>query len=191
MELNVKTFGEWLSDWKEYITNSELPAWESIPDLGLYMEQVVTYLRDVIGLSHVGHDGTEIVTASAINNYVRKKLMPAPVKKRYYRVHLAYLLVLCTLKQSLTISEICKLFPRGVEDEELRTFYSAFAVQHAQAAKYFTRRLEHDGNLVLKSDPGDSPYDRTSQFILDMAIISSFAKLISEKLIDYKSKENQ
>ena len=189
MEFNDKTLTEWLSQWREIVVDYKLPDWESIPDLGLYMEQVVTYLRDRLSYAKVGTDGAEIITASAINNYVRKKLMPAPIKKRYYRVHIAYLLVLCTLKQSLTISEICKLFPKEVADEDLKVFYSAFAQQHVQAAEYFIKRLERDGNIVLRADRSDSPYDRMSEFILDMAILSSFAKLISEKLIDCRNIE--
>ena len=189
MELNEKTLEEWLPRWKEYVADYRLPVWEHIPDLGLYMEQVVTYVRDRIGYDKMGPDGTEVVTASAINNYVRKKLMPAPVKKRYYRVHIAYLLVLCTLKQSLTISDICKLFPKDVAEEDLKASYTAFAEQHARAAGYFTRRLEEDGNLALRNDPGDAPFDSMSEFILDMAILSSFAKLVSEKLIEYNCKE--
>ena len=191
MELNEKTLEEWLPYWEEYVANYRLPAWETIPDLGLYMEQVVTYIRDKIGYAKVSSDGSDVVTASAINNYVRKKLMPAPVKKRYYRVHIAYLLVLCTLKQSLTISDICKMFPKDIAEEDLRASYTAFAEQHARAAEYFIRRLEEDGNLALRNDPENSPYDRMSEFILDMAILSSFAKLVSEKLIEYNSKEEE
>lgn len=191
MEFNEKTLEEWLPYWKEYVSNYRLPDWESIPDFGLYMEQVVTYIRDKIGYAKVGPDGAEIITASAINNYVRKKLMPAPVKKRYYRVHIAYLLILCILKQSLNISEICKLFPNEVADEDLRVFYTAFSDQHAKAADYFIRRLEDDGNRVLHSDLSETPYDRMSRFILDMAILSSFAKLISEKLIEYNSTDKE
>ena len=149
----------------------------------------MTYVRDQIGYAKSDSEGAEVITASAINNYVRKKLMPAPVKKRYYRTHIAYLLVLCTLKQSLTISEIFKLFPKDVSGDDLRIFYAAFVNQHEQASEYFTRRLERDGSLFLRSERSDSPYDRVSEFILDMATISSFTKLISEKLIEYKSKQ--
>jgi hypothetical protein len=189
MDFDDKKLEELLPQWKENVADHRLPSWENIPNLGLYMEQVVTYIRDQIGYTNVGPEGTDIITASAINNYVRKKLMPAPVKKRYYRKHIAYLLVLCTLKQSLTISEIYKLFPDEVADEDLRIFYSAFANQHVLASQYFMRRLEHDGNRFLKIDQGDTPYDRISEFILDMALISSFAKLVSAKLIEYKSTE--
>ncbi len=189
MELNEKTLEEWLPYWKDYVSNYRLPDWESIPDFGLYMEQVVTYIREKIGYAKVGDEGSEVITSSAINNYVRKKLMPAPVKKRYYRVHIAYLLILCILKQSLTISEICQMFPNEVKDEDLKVFYTAFANQHIQAAEYFIKRMEADRDIFLNNDPDNSPYDQMSQFILDMAILSSFAKLISEKLIDYTSKE--
>ena len=34
-----------LRRWDRYLNRYHLPAWEEIPDIGLYMEQVVTLLR--------------------------------------------------------------------------------------------------------------------------------------------------
>ena len=87
-----------LRRWETYLNNYRLPAWEQIPDLGLYMEQVIALLRQYLDYLPPELKDEEFITAAAINNYVRTKIMPEPVKKRYYRIHIAYLLVICTLK---------------------------------------------------------------------------------------------
>lgn len=46
----------------------------------------------------------QIITAAAINNYVRTKVMPGPNKKKYYRIHIAYLIIICSLKQNLSLA---------------------------------------------------------------------------------------
>ena len=37
-----------LRRWERYLDRFRLPAWEEIPDIGLYMEQVVTLLREYL-----------------------------------------------------------------------------------------------------------------------------------------------
>ena len=34
-----------LRRWEKYLNNYRLPMWEDIPDIGLYMEQIVTLLK--------------------------------------------------------------------------------------------------------------------------------------------------
>ena len=101
-----------LQRWDQYITDYHLPQWESIPDFGLYMDQVVLLLERYLSfIPPVNEEKERIVTASAINNYVRLKLMPAPVKRKYYRVHICYLIMILTLKQSIGISQVQKIIP--------------------------------------------------------------------------------
>ena len=67
-----------------------LPTWEELPDLALYMDQVVAPGGAVCEPAAPLRAKRATLTASAVNNYVRVKLIPPPVKKRYSRVHLAY-----------------------------------------------------------------------------------------------------
>ena len=50
--------------------------WEQIPDLGLYMDQVVTFIGRVYAPLY-GEDVRRYLTPSMINNYVKAKLIPA------------------------------------------------------------------------------------------------------------------
>ncbi|WP_165005352.1 MULTISPECIES: DUF1836 domain-containing protein [unclassified Enterococcus] len=94
-----------LVEWGEELETFRLPHWEDLPDLDLYMDQVRTlvdrYLSPVIQ-----GDKHPLLTSSMVNNYVKLGLIPAPIKKRYNKEHVAFLIAITTLKQVLTIPEI-------------------------------------------------------------------------------------
>lgn len=96
-----------LRRWEKHLMRFRLPEWDEIPDFGLYMEQTVDLLRKYLDYLPPELKNEEVVTSSAINNYVRRGIMPGPIKKKYYRPHIACLLMICTLKQSLNMSMRC------------------------------------------------------------------------------------
>ena len=120
-----------LRRWDHYLDRFHLPAWSEIPDIGLYMEQVVVLLKQYLDYLPPELKEEQFITAATINNYVRTKVMPEPKKKRYYRVHIAYLILILTLKQSLSISLIQKLIPMGLSEEEVRETYEKFVSDFA------------------------------------------------------------
>lgn len=184
MEINRKTADTWISYWENYIGNYALPTWEQIPDFGLYMEQVITFLKNCLNYMERSSDDDSVFTASAINNYVRKKLMPQPVKKRYYRTHLAYLIILCALKQSLSIAEIQSMIPIEAGEEELKKFYTEFTMQHKRAAGYFIERVRSLKDMIVHDkDLHDIFKDNATEIVVDVALITSFAKVVLDKLI--------
>ncbi len=179
-----------LRRWETYLNNYRLPSWEQIPDLGLYMEQVIALLRQYLDYLPPELKEEEFITAAAINNYVRTKIMPEPVKKRYYRVHIAYLLVICTLKQGLSIALIQKLLPTGLPEEELRAFYDSYAQRHALAAAFFVEQVRGVAGPIL--DHRDAtPFStaRTEELIVSSAIIGGFSRLLAEKLMLLADKD--
>ena len=115
---------------------------ESLPELELYMDQVVVLVGRYLSFPPQAEGDDKLITASIVNNYVRMKIMPAPVKKKYSRVHLAYLLVICSLKQCLSIASIQKLMPVGLEEDEVRRFYTHFTQQYAGVTGMFARYVE-------------------------------------------------
>ena len=177
-----------LRRWEKFLDDYRLPKWEDIPDFGLYMEQVVIYLKKELKYLDKGPDSDDIITAPAINNYVRKKFMPQPIKKRYYRTHLAYLLILCALKPSLSISEIQTLLPMDTGEEDLHIFYDAFRQQHKRSADIFLKRIERLKKLVVRNEfLGNAFKDPATELIVDVALISSFTKILSDKLFLFEN----
>ena len=172
-----------LRRWERYLDRFRLPAWEEIPDIGLYMEQVVTLLREYLDYLPPELKEEEAVTAAAINNYVRTRVMPGPQKKRYYRVHLAYLIVICTLKQGLSISLVQKLLPVGLPPEEVRRIYSQYAERHRVTAQYFTQQVYAAAALFLDLEPESAlTTDRVEELIASAAL-GGFSRLLAEKLL--------
>lgn len=93
-------------------TMMRLPRWEDLPDFGLYMDQVVVLIeRALDGMLPEGE-----ITKSMVNNYVKVKLIPRPMGKKYEREHLAMLLMICILKQSLTMEEIASILTMLCKD---------------------------------------------------------------------------
>ena len=109
-----------LRRWEKFLAAYRLPEWDAIPDFGLYMEQVVQLLKQYLDYLPPELRQTEPITAAAINNYVRTKLLPEPRKKRYYRIHIAYLIMICTLKQSLRLSMLSTLLPGDLAEEDVK-----------------------------------------------------------------------
>ena len=114
-----------LRRWEKYLNDYRLPDWESIPDFGLYMEQVLALLTEYLDYLPPEIKEERFITAATINNYVRNKFMPEPRKKKYYRVHIVYLIMICTLKQSLSIATLQKMIPVGISEAEVKEIYDA------------------------------------------------------------------
>ena len=89
MTYNKELIAGKLRRWEQYLNDYRLPAWGEIPDIGLYMDQVVTLLSGYLDYMPPELKEEQVITPAAINNYVRKKIMPAPVKQKYYRGHIA------------------------------------------------------------------------------------------------------
>ena len=125
MHCDYELLAHKLQRWNNYITNYHLPEWDAIPDFGLYMDQVIVLLEGYLSFIPTGSAGKDskdqqIVTSSTINNYVRLRIMPAPVKRKYFRVHIAYLIMILTMKQSISISDVQKIMPEGADIPSVR-----------------------------------------------------------------------
>ena len=71
-----------LRRWEGYLNRFRLPRWDDIPDFGLYREQVIVLLKKYLDYLPPELKEEQIITAAAINNYVRTKVMPGPDKKK-------------------------------------------------------------------------------------------------------------
>ena len=89
----------------EDLLNYHLPRFNELPEIELYIDQVICVLQKNLAIFAKNED-TPTITPSMINNYVKQDVMKAPVKKKYDRKHIAYLFVICILKRSMSILEI-------------------------------------------------------------------------------------
>ena len=90
------------NEMAEDILNMALPQWELLPDIGLYMDQVITLMDRTFSPALPKGE----MTKSMVNNYVKVGMIPRPVGKKYDREHLAMLLMICVFKQALSMESI-------------------------------------------------------------------------------------
>lgn len=174
-----------LRRWSHYLQHYRLPTWEQIPTLGLYMDQVLTLLSRYLPFLPKKEKEEQIITTSAINNYVRMKLMPAPEKKKYNRIHIAYLIMICALKQSLTMSEIQKILPNGLTEDEVKKTYEAFVDQYTDSARVFVSMVESMAAQLLAAESADAA--DVNSFVLSTAVMTNFSRLLTTKLLDLQN----
>ena len=173
-----------LRRWETYLHDYRLPSWEEIPDLGLYMEQVLALLRQYLDYLPPELKDEQFITAATINNYVRNRFMPEPCRKKYYRVHIAYLIMICTLKQTLSIATLHSMIPVGLSEQEVREIYSAYAEKHRLAAEYFIQQVRLAAGPILAHERTQFALatSETSELISEIAILSGLSRLLAEKL---------
>lgn len=94
--------------------------WDAIPDLGLYMDQVVTFLERQCKALYPA--GERVLTPAMVNNYVKMGLVDRPVGKKYGREQLAQLLMICVLKQAASAEGLKTL----LKTDDLNALYNHF-----------------------------------------------------------------
>lgn len=171
-----------LRRWDKFITDYHLPEWDTIPDFGLYMDQVIVLLEQYLSFipSPVGTK-EHFVTSSTINNYVRLKIMPAPVKRKYHRVHIAYLIMILTMKQSLSISDVQKVIPPNSSEEEVRAVYENYSEKFRRLALFFNQQVQSGAEGIHA--PGQGSDNAVELLVIESALIAGFSKILAEKLI--------
>lgn len=113
-----------LKEFQLQLRENRPSAWEQIPDIALYMDQVISFMtRQHIGLSK--GDG-ESLTPAMINNYIKSGLLPRAAGKKYSREHIGYLTAICLLKQVLSVEETGKLLQKQMEHQTIENFYEDY-----------------------------------------------------------------
>ena len=76
----------------------KFPRWDELPEMDLYMDQVITYLYE--HLKQTYYNDEKFITNAMINNYVKTEMVPRPLKKHYTRYHIAYFMMQTSMKHS-------------------------------------------------------------------------------------------
>ena len=161
------------------LTNYSLPDWDTLPDIDLYMDQVVSVVTKFLEVpSTIGMNRS--VTPSMINNYVKLQIIPSPQKKKYSKIHLAYLLIVCTLKQTLDMSTIQQIIPITLTEDEVRKTYDSFVKNQHTAFNYVFNqtRVVADPIFTLEGEN----QDRINDLIMQVSVSANLFKLLTEKI---------
>ena len=140
------------------LASLHLPRFHAIPHIDLYMDQLVGLLEDA--LTPLYGPDEKALTRSMVNNYVKQGVLPAVSSKRYTRSHVAYLVVIGTLKQTFSIGEIERLIHAQIASFDTQVAYDYFcdALEDALRALFSPNPTSPRG-LVGGSSKGDFERD--------------------------------
>ena len=162
-----------------------LPRFRELPQLGLYSDQVVTLVNEVLSPLLSSDEGSRKkdglpLTASMLNNYVKLRILSPPVKKQYSREQVATAIVLCVLKQVYSISEIAALISFALDSTELPKAYDRFCALFEQIL-VCTRE---------KTDYASVPAADDTLYLLKTVLISCSAKFYAKAQLRKMNSDN-
>lgn len=160
---------------KPAVSNFHIPRWNELPNLDLYLDQLVTILEKNLK-DYIGNKEETIITKTMINNYVKQGLIKPPKKKKYSRLHIATLFVICILKQIYSISDINELMLLAVKTAKFNKAYDEFCEAIEKAILYTFEGVEYS-----------VPENMKFEHLLLKSVAQSFAsKLYVEKTFLHK-----
>ena len=129
-----------LEELKIRMTTQRPESWDQLPDLSLYMDQLISYMpRQLIRFE----DG-DALTAAMVNNYIKDGLLPRAEGKRYGKEHLAWLTAICALKSVMSMREMGVLFGAMDAAGEPQERYGAFLQELDRALCRAAQPLDED-----------------------------------------------
>ena len=154
---------EELAELKRRLAEERPASWGGLPDIPLYMDQVVSYLARQNACFGEG----EGLTSAMINNYIKDGLLARANGKKYDQVHLAYLTAIGALKQVMSVREMKVLTTVGREMREPDKQYEYFCSYLDQAL------TDAAGQIDENTSDHDLP-----KLVLDLAM-RSYANMIA------------
>lgn len=131
---------EELAQLKQQLTEQRPDSWDDLPDIPLYMDQVVGYLARQMVNTGEG----DALTSAMINNYIKDGLVERANGKKYGQEHLAYLTAIAALKQVMSVREMKVLTTVGREMRAPEKQYEYFCKYLDQAMSDAAHRLDEN-----------------------------------------------
>ena len=138
-------------------SNFSYPKWEDIPNIDLYLDQVLLYVNQVC--APVSPDKDKGLTASMVNNYVKHGYLTKPDKKKYQRKQIARLIAITTLKSVFSIQEIAQTLNTLQTQASSDKLYDAFV-------DYMNHGIDPENPIIQTSCQTVKLYHQTLDLIL-------------------------
>ena len=133
------------------------PKWEDIPNIDLYLDQVLLYVNQVC--APISPDKDKGLTASMVNNYVKHGYLTKPDKKKYQRKQIARLIAITTLKSVFSIQEITQTLNTLQTQASSDQLYDAFV-------DYMNQGIDPENPIIQTSCQTVKLYHQTLDLIL-------------------------
>ena len=124
------------------ITDFHIPRWEELPNIDLYIDQVICFLDNSLANYIYREKEGNILTKTMINNYVKHSYIKSTTKKKYNREHIANLFIICILKQTYNINDISQLIKLATKRVSIEVAYDKFCGELEDAIRLVFNRKE-------------------------------------------------
>lgn len=156
------------------IKDFHLPRWNELPNIDLYIDQIVCLLEEYLS-GYIKNDNEKeekIVTKTMINNYVKQSIIKPPINKKYNKEHVASLFVIFVLKQVYSINDIKKLIELAIETSPIDQAYNRFCSELEKAIRIVFAEKNYVKNSKLSEE----------QYILRNVVQSFANKLYVQRI---------
>ncbi|MDF2596505.1 MAG: hypothetical protein K0R69_2846 [Clostridia bacterium] len=181
-----------LSKMIEELELGESIELSGIPNIDLYMDQVITLFED--RLTHTKRNKEDkLLTKTMINNYTKDKLLMPAIKKKYTKEHIILMILLYELKHILTIGDIKDLFGMiikndQVDSQKLNSIYQVYLNCKVKAIESFKVSVDVVKEALNEEIQANGlPRDANTESML-LAIMltekATYYKRLAEKIID-------
>lgn len=157
-----------LKDIKRSLTQEKPAEWETLPDIDLYMDQVLSYMKRQL----MSERPESQLTSAMVNNYIKAGVLHRTKGKRYSRSHIAKLTSVCALKSVLSVKDIYTLF-RTFDTDSSEDGYKKFRIDLIDGFAAAAEKI-----------PDEMNDNELASLAIEFAISSYVNKVACEKLID-------
>ena len=164
---------------KNLMNEFSLPRYNDIPNVGLYLEQVVKYISE-----YLEPLGSFSLTSSMVSNYVKKGLVENPVKKQYNREQIAYLFFIAVAKNVLSMEDIRLLFEMQRKTYSPKKAYDYFCTE-------FENVLDYVFGIKEKLDTVGNDNNDTKTMLRNTIIAVAYKIYLEKYLAALHSEEEQ
>lgn len=179
MRYTKNEFENHVNKWEKLLAEYRIPSWDELPSLDLYMDQVIVLMNRYLKAFDLSDaDSPSLITPPMINNYVKLKAMPAPQKKKYSKTHLAYLIMISSLKHALSLPIISMLIPLYENEDDVKKIYEDFSLNQQKAFLCVKKQIDEVTGSALK-DTADNEFITTG-IAVQLAASANIFKILSD-----------
>lgn len=160
------------------LDNFKMPRWDELPNLDLYLDQVLSLIDEWLS-DYLFVEDKRIITKTMVNNYVKLKFINPPVNKKYDKTAVASLFIIAVLKQVYTIKEVSRLIKLAIRTKDPEDAYNLFCDQIEEAVRH---AFMHTSMPKAKNsiDPRDIMWNACNSFACQLYVRHTFLQRSSK-----------
>lgn len=160
--------------WQKKIAQQPIPYWDELPTVDLYMDQLISYVNRLLVPLNM-----PVITATMVNNYVKKKVIFAPVKKKYQAMQIADVIIISLSKSIFSLGEIRQAIDIITQDEYPKKAYDRFVD---------ALRLRFKGEKPVPV-PSEMTAERLMQDVADIVYQKLEAEFLLDQLVNHRNSD--